>query len=420
MSSDKADKNKDTTGNEPTLVDVVEVDANMDDAAVAKDTEAGASDESTPKADHVDADQNSGSDDTKTGKPKKSKKGLLVVLLLIVVLLVCGAMFGGWYFLSQKPVEQVQQPANNTPQVVVEPKPDVTEIFEARIAELTQELDAVRRQVVQTNQQQSSVVAKVGDAQRQTESQLLSLARRITEANATESGDWILAEADYLLRIANQRLVTSQDISGAIEMMRKADNILLELAYPELTEARRQLVADITRLELIQPIDREGIYFALDALRPAISELSSSDIERLEVSESEVKDVQSIWRYWEKLKHALSPYIVVKSDAGERKYLVSDDQDALIKAQIHLDVRQAQLAMMSGREAVYQSALERAIETVELNYGTASNAQSMMKILKGYANRSVSQESLDINQSVRTLGRVLDSLSSASIGLGEG
>ena len=370
-----------------------------------------------------DMDDTSG-EGSDTAVKSTSKKRRAPLILIVLVLILCCAAAAGWYVTKQfgdssndvvvePPIAPVAPAPPPVQQIVVQ-EPYVDPELEARIAKMSQELTSLRGQIAQQNTQQSSLQTSVSNAARQTESQLLSLANRITEANATESGDWILAEAEYLLRIANQRLVTSQDINGAIEMMRTADDILRELAYPELTEVRRQLVADITRLDLIQPIDREGIYFTLDALRPAIDALVVSDIERLEATPTEMSALEGVGKYWEKLKQALSPYVVVKSDGGKRTYLISNEQDALIKSQIQLDVRQAQLAMVSGRQAIYTSALNDAAEHVRLTYGEEPAAQALMKKMSEYASRSISQDSIDINESVRVLGKALDKMTAAA------
>ena len=70
-------------------------------------------------------------------------------------------------------------------------------------------------------------------------------ARQLLDAGNRTRTDWLLAEAEYLLRIANQRLLIEQDIRGALAALNAADQVLRETddvgAYP----VREQLAREI-------------------------------------------------------------------------------------------------------------------------------------------------------------------------------
>ena len=182
-------------------------------------------------------------------KPKK-KGGLgKAILFLLVLLLILGAAAGGWYY-AQEQVRLQQGDSSAQVQVVS----DQLVGLEGQIANLEGQIGSLQDQLATQSTRQANVEASLQTSSNQTEAQLLSLAQRVSQSETTATGDWELAEAEYLLRIANQHLATSHDVGGALEMMGAADTILKELAYPELTQARRELVSDITRLSNIQPL----------------------------------------------------------------------------------------------------------------------------------------------------------------------
>ena len=47
--------------------------------------------------------------------------------------------------------------------------------------------------------------------------------------SVNDRDDWLLAEAQYLLRMANQRLIMANDVGAAQALLGSADTILLEL-----------------------------------------------------------------------------------------------------------------------------------------------------------------------------------------------
>ena len=354
-------------------------------------------------------------------KPKK-KGGLgKAILFLLVLLLILGAAAGGWYYAE----EQVRlQQGDSSAQVQV--VSDQLVGLEGQIANLEGQIGSLQDQLATQSTRQANVEASLQTSSNQTEAQLLSLAQRVSQSETTATGDWELAEAEYLLRIANQHLATSHDVGGALEMMGAADTILKELAYPELTQARRELVSDITRLSNIQPVDYEGIYFALDALLPVISGLSGFRVEELTGSDLVSSDIEGsdeskIDKYWSVIIDALSPYLVINSSSASSgsEYLLSGEQEALAKSEIQLFVRQAQLAMLAGEEEVFKQALSSAGSRISEVFSEDDGAASLISIIRDYSERDISSESVDISRSIRAVEAVVDQLTTRTEQIGQ-
>jgi uroporphyrin-3 C-methyltransferase len=78
--------------------------------------------------------------------------------------------------------------------------------------------------------------------------------------------EWVIAEVDYLIRIANQRLRLMRDYNGAIAALQSADHRLHELADPSLMPVREILADDIQTLKDFERPDLIGIALRLDRL----------------------------------------------------------------------------------------------------------------------------------------------------------
>lgn len=69
---------------------------------------------------------------------------------------------------------------------------------------------------------------------------------------------WILAEIEYLMRMAITRLQLTYDIQGAMQALITADQRLNDLADPSVLQVRKVLSAEITALKSLQRPDIEG------------------------------------------------------------------------------------------------------------------------------------------------------------------
>ena len=70
------------------------------------------------------------------------------------------------------------------------------------------QLDAIEAKSAQANARQAEQLQLI-------ESRLLAQREELARFGATDRQDWLLAEAQYLLRLANQRLIMADDVVAA-------------------------------------------------------------------------------------------------------------------------------------------------------------------------------------------------------------
>src|SRR5690606_21247593 len=98
--------------------------------------------------------------------------------------------------------------------------------------------------------------------------------KRLQGLSSTSREDWLLAEAEYLLRLANQRVLIEHSPSSADGLLTQADEILKNLDDPDLFSLRQAIAKDLASLRLIKEVDHEGLYFSIKALTEQIELLS--------------------------------------------------------------------------------------------------------------------------------------------------
>ena len=168
--------------------------------------------------------------------PRKNSKTVvvLIVLLLVLALAVAGLSF---YFFTRLQQHDTQLTYDGDYKRLVEQRLESVERSAQRRAESLQ----AKQQSLEES------LAKIEQQSQYTAQQLLEL-------NASSRADWLLAEAEYLLRLANQRLHIEKDVRGAEAILPTADKVLAEGDDPGLLPVRVALAEEIFALQSMASI----------------------------------------------------------------------------------------------------------------------------------------------------------------------
>lgn len=216
-------------------------------------------------------------------------------------------------------------------------------------------------------------------------SEITSVRKQLSRLKNTSKEDWKLAEAEYLVRLANQRLLMEKDISGAEQLLVSADTILAEMKDPILFDTRRALAKDIQALKSTPSFDLEGVYLQLDALSSLVNNLPQKEPSKLfsqtteQVASENLNETgevsyakalaQDIWQ-------TLKSLVVINYNSKPIKPLLPPTEYQQLITGIQLQVNVAQLALMKQESSVYQIALEHIANAVNEHFDIDSAAVS--------------------------------------------
>jgi uroporphyrin-3 C-methyltransferase len=239
-------------------------------------------------------------------------------------------------------------------------------------------------------------------------------ARELLEAGNRTRTDWLLAEAEYLLRIANQRLMIEKDIRGARSALEAADEVLTESDDIGVYPVRQQLAREILALKSISGVDRTGLYLKLEAAIDSIHQLTDQALisEQApgfvrtdgEVSADAALEPGALSQAWNTAKTTLKQVVVVRRMDEPVKPLLSPDQSAYARLNLQLMLEEAEMAVLRGNQPLYERALTKARSTIDSWYD-ASNPRvtALSYTLSELAERNVDPELPDISQSLDLL-----------------
>ena len=240
-------------------------------------------------------------------------------------------------------------------------------------------------------------------------------ARELLEAGNRTRTDWLLAEAEYLLRIANQRLLIEKDIGGALSALEAADEVLTESDDIGVYPVRQQLAREVLALKGIASVDRTGLYLTLEAAIDSVHQLTDQAL----ISEQApgfVGDSQSddappaggepsmLAKAWQTFKSTLMQVVVVRRLDESVKPLLSPDQSAYARLNLQLMLEETEMAVLRGNQPVYERALAKAQAAVADWYDSSNpRVSALSNTLDELTTNNVAPDLPDISKSLDLL-----------------
>jgi uroporphyrin-3 C-methyltransferase len=241
--------------------------------------------------------------------------------------------------------------------------------IDGRLAALRSEQQAAlngQRQALDQALEQA-IAALQRDVQAQREERLESeeaLARSINEGmrlSPPSSREWKVAEVEYLLRIANHRLLMERDAVAAAKLLAAADEVLAGLDDYSLYPVRAQLAAERLALGNVEEIDVQGAFLRFEAIKATLNQLPLQLPEYLAERRARVEpDAQR--SFGQVLLDRLGSFVEFRRyPEGGLRPLLSPDQAAYLEMNLRLMLERAQLAVLRRDAVLYEHSVAAAL-----------------------------------------------------------
>ena len=232
--------------------------------------------------------------------------------------------------------------------------------------------------------------------------------QRLAELGTTTSSDWLLAEALYLIRLANQRLQTGRSTKNPLALMENVDVILNQIDDPMLLPVRRALASDIGDLRLTGEIDSVGLFLELNTLAENIDQLTALNL----MAEAKnpavgieviIEEPSTATEIVDDFIQQLSRLVRVTHRQQPIEPLLLDSEVRVIKQNLRLMLEQAQSAVMAEEPRVYSVSLDKAERWVTQHFHLDENAHVILQRLTSLKGREIVQQLPQINGSLAAI-----------------
>lgn len=341
-------------------------------------------------------------------QPQKSaskpgrKLSVLALLLAIIALGLSGGF--GWRLIHW---EQKQ------PSLIEGQEQQQTQIarLQARLAEINSDLTPIKTELNEQESRSERLLSRTD-----------SLTKNIQELTGSSQDGWKLAEVEYLLSLANQRLLMSSDIQSAKALLNSADKMLLGLNNYNLYPVREALAEDIASLNSLPDLDQEGLYLKLEALTRQIDQLplmekktlqqplatvsKSSDMPSAGTPSTETAKWQTV--ALSMLNNTWESFVSLFRFTPDRDQkitsLLTPEESIIIRQNLQLMLEQAKLSVLSRDQAIYNSSLQQASNWIKKYFPlSGSQATAMLGELEALEKITIKPVTINISRALSLL-----------------
>jgi len=183
----------------------------------------------------------------------------------------------------------------------------------------------------------------------------------------------LLAEAEYYMQLANAQLQLAGNPKIAALALGMADDRIVQLADPALTEVRRALADELAALEVMEKPDIEGATLTLSSLAGVVASLplrkAGGDNE---TAASDGEELSGFSRAWASVRRAAGRLVQVTPPDETALPLLTPDAEYFLRTNLTLQLQVARLALLRGEQAVFEQSLDDAESWLNTYFDTSS------------------------------------------------
>jgi uroporphyrin-3 C-methyltransferase len=355
-----------------------------------------------PVESEVDADSDSDSDsdakpEHKTGRPAAAspappaRRGLPWFGLLNFLLIVALAAAAGYYWREQQRLAAT---------------------YQTRLAGLQSQLDGkasssgLQSSLSPLKGEIGSLGSKV-DALGLTQKGLREASEKLFELYGRDKNDWQLAEVEYLMRVAQHKLILQDDFEGAAVTLQAASDLIGVTGDPGLLPVRVMISEEIADLKTRRRADLVGMTLMLAQLGRQVRSLQPGFALRVEeqpaVAVAEPQTAQDWLGRFNALLHSL---ISVRKEATDPTEIEANIVD--VSETLEDNLKLARWAVLERDARQYRLLIDRSLQLFREFYDLDDAANhDFMTQLQDLQKMVINPEKPDITGSLRELKRIL-------------
>ena len=316
------------------------------------------------------------------------------VATLLSVLACAAVGLGGWFIWTEvRTVKRSMEPVDEAIQSVNSQLVQIVSLQETT-RDIRSQMERLETGIARTDERNQSVINRVE-----------TVAEELAKAQVDTRSSYVLAEAEYLLKLADQRLLIERNPETATNLMRTVQGLLAPLEDGRLLSVREQLAKDLQLLSAIPNVDLLGIQAELLALDPVLNELKLP-LRRLNLeSDSEPEgDAQ-------KFIDGLSAFIRIREVNAPITPLVSASDAGRAREVLRLSLEQIKVALVREDQELFNAGLAQAKRLSRHFFDVTQGAgKRVMTVLKALEGTQIARDIPDAAQGLRALRTYRDAL----------
>ena len=361
-------------------------------------------------------------DSAAASRPGKPLPLPLIIAVVALVLVAVGLMAGYSYWAQLRSELQALDQRIATTRSQQEEMQDAIQSARRALDDQREMVDTQRQDL----EAQSAAFAAQDDKLENEREQLKQEADTIRQAMADvqervgrSSGQWMVAEAEYLMRIANHRLKLARDPLTALAALGLADERLRDSGDPGWIGVREELAREMAALKALQMPDTAGLAAELQGLGAQSAQLkltlgtlnNPAEAARATGEETD-KNLKSM------LKDGLQGFgdlMRIRRHDKPVSAMLPPEQQYFLFQNLRLQLEAARIALLRGETELYRSSLATAAEWLEEYFDTEDpGTRATLEAIRRLSAAELRPALPDISGSLRALQRLREERESRS------
>ncbi len=346
--------------------------------------------------------------DDSAGRAAPSRLALIIALVALLAV-VSGLLFGYRYWLDMK------QTLVSLNDALIKANQEQLQ-FEQQLEQTRQHFEQQQQAIAAQKEALAEQADKIQQEREASKKQGQQLYRSLAEIQTRmggREGQWRVAEAEYLLRVANHRLTLMGDPDTALEALKSADERLAATGDPGWSAVREIIATEITQLSALPRVDRSGISAELNALAAGVDELPLHNDGLVQVPRSPRSDSKAgvaesdglqldnmLQEFWQGFKSMM----VIRHHERPVSAMLPPEQRYFLTQNLRLKLENAKAAMMGRNQTLYADNLNSAVAWTDRYFKAgAAQVSGFKSQLQGLASRVIAPSLPDLSGSLRAL-----------------
>ncbi|MGE0972467.1 uroporphyrinogen-III C-methyltransferase [Klebsiella sp. WOUb02] len=245
-----------------------------------------------------------------------------------------------------------------------------------QIAALQKSQEGQKTELEGIIRQQAGQLTAAKSQQEALAKQLEEVQQKVAVISGSDAKTWLLAQADFLVKVAGRKLWSDQDVTTAAALLKSADASLADMNDPSLIGARRAITDDIASLSAVSQVDYDGIILKVNQLANQIDNLrladNNDDDSPMDSDSEELSSSIGEWRInlqksWQSF---MDSFITIRRRDETAVPLLAPNQDVYLRENIRSRLLVAAQAVPRHQEETYKQALDNVSTWVRAYYDT--------------------------------------------------
>jgi len=344
---------------------------------------------------------------------QKRSMGWLIfgIINFILILLLAGS---GYYLLQAMKEKQLDQSSEIN-------KDDLREIeiskqlnvFQSQLGSIQSQIATVNEDITGKDNHFTKTLAdfsqlhteRLDSTRKDLTAQINQLKRQLGKTR----GDWLIADAEYLLSVANQRLQLVGDVNTTRMALEAADQRLRESGDTAVFKVREQIAKEVAVLRTVSTPDVVGMYSSIQLLKDKVAQLAVL----LPYAGKPLTESKQIHDH-EKTQDAehgilnaalslLEGYVTVKHSDQPVTTIITEEEVEFIRLQLGVKLEMIKIALVQQNDTLYKSSIADAKQWLNKNFTRNVSAKSFQQELDRLNGIPIRGQFPDVSKSLKLL-----------------